>query len=144
MFFQVTASIPAPPSQKSKPEINCRSAGFQPGIWGDHFLSYASNNIMESEEEKREHLKLKEEVKDKLMAVVDAPLKKLELMNAIQRLGVSYHFHNEIDEILGQLMQVINQSDFKAGSSEDDDLYTISLTFRLLRQHGYRISFGKN
>ncbi|GLT83471.1 hypothetical protein SLE2022_017590 [Rubroshorea leprosula] len=140
MFVQATASIPAPPSQNSKPEINRRSAGFHPSIWGAHFLSYASNNIMESEEEKREHLKLKEELKEKLMAVVDAPLKKLGLIDAIQRLGVSYHFHKEIDEILGQIMQVMNQSDFKASSSQDDDLYTISLTFRLLRQHGYRIS----
>ncbi|GLT67306.1 hypothetical protein SLA2020_396240 [Shorea laevis] len=140
MSVQVTASIQRPPSQNSQPEIHRRSAGFHPSIWGDHFLSYASNNIVESEEEKREHLKLKAELKEKLMAVVDAPLKKLELIDAMQRLGVSYHFHKEIDEILGKIMQVMNQSDFKAGSGEDDDLYTISLTFRLLRQHGYRIS----
>ena len=65
---------------------------------------------------------------------VDKPLEKLRLIDAIQRLGVSYHFEKEIDQVLNL---VHNDCDVN-----DEDLYTISLKFRLLRQNGYKISCG--
>jgi hypothetical protein len=33
------------PSQKAMSETNRRSANFQPSIWGDHFLTYASEVV---------------------------------------------------------------------------------------------------
>ena len=64
----------------------------------------------------------------------------LDLIDAIQRLGVSYHFESEIDEILGKLHEA--HQDCGLGDNENDELYYISLQFRLLRQHGYKISAG--
>ncbi|KAK9200798.1 hypothetical protein WN944_015997 [Citrus x changshan-huyou] len=55
-----------------------------------------------------------------------------------QRLGVSYHFENEIDEILGKMHKTYRDCDLC--DNENDGLYYISLQFRLFRQNGYRIS----
>ena len=62
------------------------------------------------------------------------PLQKLNLIDAMQRLGVSYHFEKEIKE---ELKQMYNEWDGK-----DNDLYIVALLFRLLRQAGHRISYG--
>ncbi|XP_060672677.1 sesquiterpene synthase 2-like [Ziziphus jujuba] len=79
---------------------------------------------------------LKEEVKGLVMKYSQKnPLQKLELIDAIQRLGVSYHFEREINEVLEKIY-----SSYGIRDEEDDDLYTISLWFRLLREHGYYIS----
>jgi (-)-germacrene D synthase len=80
---------------------------------------------------------LKEEVKRMLMAPpVKDSLGKLELIDDIQRLGVSYHFEYEIDQTLQQI-----HDSFKVDYC-DDDLHTCALRFRLLRQQGYCVSCG--
>lgn len=79
-----------------------------------------------------------------LRADINKPTQtKLDLIDDIQRLGVSYHFESEIDEIL-QKMHEANQ-DCDLGDDENvQELYYISLQFRLLRQSGYKISAGKS
>lgn len=79
-----------------------------------------------------------------LRADINKPTQtKLDLIDDIQRLGVSYHFESEIDEIL-QKMYEANQ-DCDLGDDENvQELYYISLQFRLLRQSGYKISAGKS
>ncbi|KAF1001911.1 hypothetical protein AG4045_023791 [Apium graveolens] len=57
---------------------------------------------------------------------------KLELVDTIQRLGVSYHFQNEIMRIL----EAIYNSNEKLNSH---DLNAASLKFRLLRQHSFDV-----
>lgn len=76
-----------------------------------------------------------------LMAHGETSSQKLNLIDAIQRLGVSYHFETEIQEILEQLHKTLHDCDH--GHEDDDDLQTVALRFRLLRQHGYYISCGK-
>ncbi|XVF70500.1 hypothetical protein PTKIN_Ptkin11bG0166700 [Pterospermum kingtungense] len=129
----LTASAPVRNPELS--EINRRSAGYHPSIWGDHFLSYASNVMEDDHDKEEEHLRLKNELKKMLMADdVDEPLEKLKLIDAIQRLGLSYHFEKEIDQVLKLV-----HDDCDIGVN-DEDLYTISLKFRLLRQNGYKMS----
>ncbi|KAF6148115.1 hypothetical protein GIB67_011890 [Kingdonia uniflora] len=48
--------------------------------------------------------------------------------------GSGYHFEMEIEKELAQL----NHTQFL---NNDDDLYSVSLHFRLLRQHGDNVSF---
>ena len=61
----------------------------------------------------------------------------IKLIDEIQRLGIAYHFEIEICEILEQIKKLVLEMGFQT-----DDLYTISLKFRLLRQEGYNISSG--
>jgi hypothetical protein len=37
----------AAPTQNAMPETNRRSADFHPSIWGDHFLTYASDSLVQ-------------------------------------------------------------------------------------------------
>ena len=64
---------------------------------------------------------------------------KLKLIDAVQRLGVAYHFEVEIEEALEQVHATYRDQHHFNG---DGDLYTVALCFRLLRQHGFEISSG--
>ncbi|KAJ0103671.1 hypothetical protein Patl1_04407 [Pistacia atlantica] len=72
-----------------------------------------------------------------LKADVNKRAEKLDLVDTIQRLGVSYYFQTYIDQILEKVYKAHEDSGLR---NENDDLYSISLEFRLLRQHGYNIS----
>nr|WNI01933.1 terpene synthase [Psidium guajava] len=60
------------------------------------------------------------------------------MIDQIQRLGIAHHFASEIDHVLKQLSETCFVHN--TGDSDINDLYTAALLFRLLRQHGYRIS----
>ena len=81
---------------------------------------------------------LKEKVRRRLIAVVGNPSQQLNYIDAIQRLGVAYHFEREIEEALKHMYD--SYSDFE---HKDYDLYNVSLQFRLLRQQGFNLSCGK-
>lgn len=61
------------------------------------------------------------------------PLSQLELIHDLERLGVSYHFKDKIKSIL----KVKNDT-----FTSSKDLYTTALAFKLMRQHGFRVSQG--
>lgn len=76
-----------------------------------------------------------------LTAATETLTEKLGLIDAIQRLGLSYHFESEIDEILKEVHA--NPPCFINGDKDDDlNLCTVALWFRLLRQQGYSVSCG--
>ena len=66
------------------------------------------------------------------------PLEKLELVDTLQRLGLSYHFQNETQRILESI-----RDDQRKVLWKKDKLYATALEFRLLRQHGYKVTQGK-
>ena len=81
---------------------------------------------------------LKNDVRSLLTAPETKMIDTMNLINTLERLGVSYHFENEIEEKLQQFFDLnTNYHDDKAY-----DLYTVALHFRLFRQHGYPISSG--
>ncbi|KAE9458147.1 hypothetical protein C3L33_09929, partial [Rhododendron williamsianum] len=80
---------------------------------------------------------LKEKVREMIAARADKPSLKLNLIDAIQCLGVAYHFEIEIETALQDIYETYHEI------ADDEDLHTVALSFRLLRQHGHPISCGK-
>ncbi|XP_048141828.1 (-)-germacrene D synthase-like [Rhodamnia argentea] len=135
-------STPPPPLPvENTTRVERRSANYHPSIWGDYFLKYASDsNSMGASScgmTKERLERLKEEVRKMLKCAMDKPSPELNLIDRIQRLGIAYHFEIEIDEQLEQIHK--NYFEFRSGDN-DDDLHTVTLLFRLLRQQGYGVS----
>ncbi|KAJ8765354.1 hypothetical protein K2173_012051 [Erythroxylum novogranatense] len=110
-------------------EVPRRSANYQPSVWNyDYIQSLNSEFLAESYTERIK--KLKEDVK-KLLSKTVTRLDQLELIDCLQRLGVDYHFEDEIDMILKRIYN---------DKLKDKSSYHRALEFRLLRQHGYRVA----
>ncbi|KAA8531159.1 hypothetical protein F0562_005927 [Nyssa sinensis] len=60
------------------------------------------------------------------------PTSRMKLIDTVQRLGIAYHFEEEINSLL--------QSFLDGHADADEDLFTTALRFRLLRHNGYHIS----
>ncbi|CAL5420908.1 unnamed protein product [Camellia sinensis] len=113
-----------------------RSANYQPPIWDYGYVQSLNSQYVADVYAKRA-AKLKEDVKVMLKKVVDMdPLDGLELVDDLQRLGVFYHFKEEIENVLES---IYNYSDDKWSK---EDLYATAIKFRLLRQHGYNVPQG--
>ncbi|GKV29317.1 hypothetical protein SLEP1_g38254 [Rubroshorea leprosula] len=109
-----------------------RTAGFLPTIWDpDLIISSSTGYKYESHTTRLEQLK--KATKTLLESTKDAtPHVLLSLIDAIHRLGVANHFEEEIKEALNNLLI----------SMVPNDLFTVALYFRLLRQNGLSISSG--
>ncbi|CAN4107910.1 unnamed protein product [Withania somnifera] len=94
-----------------------RSGNYKPTMWNFEYIQSINNNYAVMMVEGSQEL--------------DA---KLELIDNLQRLGVSYHFKDEIMQILGSIHEQ------NTASTTGDSLYATALKFRLLRQHGFHIS----
>ncbi|KAJ4723532.1 Terpene synthase [Melia azedarach] len=115
-------------------KANRRSANFHPTLWGDHFLAYANESVTTDPTTQEQYEELKQYVGRLITANTDQQVKKLQLIDTVQRLGVAYLFEKEIEDELEKMHN--NHLDVDS----DDDLYTVSLYFRLLRQQGIKIS----
>lgn len=92
------------------------------------------------QEEEEEVERLKDEVRKMLIeAHATSTRKLLELIDNTQRLGVSYHFEKEIEE---SLKHTYNNMCSCGEFDDHNNLETIALRFRLLRQAGYNVSCG--
>ncbi|RVW66249.1 (-)-alpha-terpineol synthase [Vitis vinifera] len=88
-----------------------RTANYHPPIWDyDYVQSLRSDYVVEA-------------------------LDQLELIDVLRRLGLYYHFKDEIKRILDIIYNRYNQHE----EWKKDDLYATALEFRLLRQHGYDV-----
>ncbi|KAK8334419.1 hypothetical protein V6Z11_A10G275500 [Gossypium hirsutum] len=112
-----------------------RSANYHPPIWDYDYIQSLKNDFVQNETYKERASKLKEEVRMMFENVVD-PLEKLELIDAIQRLGLSYHFGAEIKKTLKNISTDCSST----VAWNKGNLYATALEFRLLRQHGYKVN----
>lgn len=112
-----------------------RSANYKPNIWENTFLQSLPTIGCHDESEERQVQKLVEDVKKLLKEAIDDgddELAQLELISSITKLGLSNFFDNEIRDGLGSIAPSF--------VAKNNDLYTSSLGFRLLRQYGYSVS----
>ncbi|CAN0903626.1 Probable terpene synthase 3 [Linum grandiflorum] len=114
-------------------DIGRRTANFHPSPWGDFFLThiFQSDEVVEEWNERIEALK--PNVARKLLSPTtkeELP-EKLNLVDVVQRLGIGYHFEEEIQQLLQQV--------YDDNENVDYNLETVSLRFRLLRQHGFDV-----
>lgn len=79
---------------------------------------------------------LKEEVR-KTLDEVEGSIEQLEMIDSLQRLGISYHYKHEIHDILKNIYDQRGEIE-----RESQDLHATSLEFFLLRQHGFDVSQG--
>ncbi|KAL5101430.1 hypothetical protein RYX36_005757 [Vicia faba] len=80
---------------------------------------------------------LKYDVRKMLVAKSEKPLEKVQLIDSICRLGVSYYFEEEIEENL----EYIHRNYVDNGEIIfEDNLYSLAVLFRLLRQQGLHVS----
>ncbi|EFH46395.1 lyase/ magnesium ion binding protein [Arabidopsis lyrata subsp. lyrata] len=77
---------------------------------------------------------LKEEVR-KTLGEIEGTIEQLEMIDSLQRLGISYHYKHEIHEILKNIHDQRGEI-----VREAQDLHATSLEFFLLRQHGFDVS----
>ncbi|XP_059288200.1 sesquiterpene synthase 14b-like [Lycium ferocissimum] len=110
-------------------------ANYLTSVWGDYFLSYTHQLTEISMQEKVELEELKEKVRKMLVETPDNSTPKLVLIDAIQRLGVAYHFENEIKSSIQNIFD-----EFEQNENDDDDLYVVALRFRLVRQQRHYMS----
>ncbi|OAY36018.1 terpene synthase 10 [Manihot esculenta] len=114
----------------AKKTIVRRSANYQPPIWDFNFVQSLKSEYG-GEVYTNRISKLKEEVRLILLKQAVDPLDQLQLIDTLQRLGLAYHFEDEIKSIL--------MSIYSHNNARREDLYATALEFRLLREHGYKI-----
>lgn len=134
--MSVQASAAAESKINAKQEIVRCTANFQPSIWGDRFANYdAEDNITHADMQKQVE-ELKVVVRREVFTdATSGSSHQLKLIDAIQRLGLAYHFETEIEQALER-----THATYDHENEDDGDLYHVALRFRLLRQHGYNAS----
>ncbi|KAJ9176955.1 hypothetical protein P3X46_012213 [Hevea brasiliensis] len=107
-----------------------RSAYYHPSIWDRNAIDSLNTSYTYDVHGTRLE-ELKHEVRSLLASTKDRCV-QLKLIDSMQRLGVSYHFQEEIKGILSLIVDELG--------SINEDLYTTSLHFRLLREHAFPVN----
>ncbi|CAJ1956398.1 unnamed protein product [Sphenostylis stenocarpa] len=111
-----------------------RSGNYQPNLWTDEFIQSLTNHP-EVESMRERATKLEEKVRFMLRGIERKPHSLFELIDDIQRLGLSYKFNEEISKALHQFVSIQNFRDQRKKT-----LHETALCFRILRQHGFHVS----
>ncbi|KAK1429352.1 hypothetical protein QVD17_11560 [Tagetes erecta] len=111
-----------------------RSANYAPSIYSFEYIQSLSTEYL-GEEYKARANSLKDKVK-MMLHEVESPLSALELVDNLQRLGISYHFDDEIRSSLEVVYDTYYKTQDKWNAM---DLNLKALGFRLMRQHGFHV-----
>ncbi|XP_042008826.1 1,8-cineole synthase, chloroplastic-like [Salvia splendens] len=109
-------------------QLGRRSGGYPPSIWDFHYIQ-ALNSEYKGDMHQFRAAGMIAQVKMLLLHQ-----QRFELIDDLRRLGISCHFRHEIAQILDS--KYINNYH----ETNQRDLYSTSLRFRLLRQYGFTIS----
>ncbi|XP_021724059.1 (-)-germacrene D synthase-like [Chenopodium quinoa] len=110
-------------------------ANYHPDLWGDRFFNYTPPDTVIQGQMEQAAVVFKELVRQELLVNDKDPKERLAFLDDVHRLGVAYHFEDEIEDIFQKFY-----NKFYVDSCYEDDLHYVSLRFRLLRQHGFFVS----
>ncbi|PKU86778.1 terpene synthase 10-like [Dendrobium catenatum] len=127
--FQPVSCLSTAATTSSSPAR--RTANFKPTIWDDSFIQSLPIDFME-EKYIDQRNKLKEKVRS-LIGQQHGLIEQLEFVDALCQLGLDYHFHSEIKNLL---FFIISSMEDENNSNEENNLNGSALLFRLLREHG--------
>nr|WBW04374.1 terpene synthase [Ficus variegata var. variegata] len=125
------AVFDVPPDQR-------RSANYKPSIWKYDFLE-SLNSTFDEKEYRKKAEKLIKGVKGLLIETEDLQA-KLELIDSIRKLGLNYHFEEEIKKALDKIASCTYKANYSYPFLLENDLYVTALCFRILRLQGYQVS----
>ncbi|PKU79383.1 Alpha-terpineol synthase, chloroplastic [Dendrobium catenatum] len=135
-----------------------RTTNYQPSLWDDSQIQslnttsftviyinvvqisfsscfyYISNVSTQGDVHEKRREKLKEDVKRLIKEKSFAD--QLELFDSLQKLGVAYHFEEEIK----YLLNLMKCSEEKLRMEFTEDVHVMALYFRLSREHGFEVS----
>ncbi|KAK3123118.1 hypothetical protein QOZ80_8AG0624280 [Eleusine coracana subsp. coracana] len=135
MATPVTVSSAPAPASTRPAELNVHESRRQytPSMWGDFFLTHQPCTPSEIDSMKNKVQALMQKVRLIVLeaATLDDLTQKLDLVDALQQLGLAYRHKKEVDELL---RAVYNNKD-----GVPIDLYVTSLRFYLLRKHRYAV-----
>ncbi|XP_065847200.1 terpene synthase 5-like [Euphorbia lathyris] len=104
-------------------------------FWGQTFASLSPmDSELESHTKQVETMKIK--VKNMLLHSTEELTYNIRFIDLLCRLGVSYHFEDEINKQLNHIFTILP----KLLEDNDYDIYTLASLFRVLRQHGFKMS----
>ncbi|KAJ4762477.1 Terpene synthase [Rhynchospora pubera] len=112
-----------------------RTANYKPTIWHDDFIQSIEIGEEQGSGTKERVCKLKKEV-SQILNKQELLGDKLELVDALQQLGVAYHFQEEINCVITEIHESMDQILL---TDMQDNLHVVSLLFRLLRMHGFSV-----
>ncbi|CAJ2669832.1 unnamed protein product [Trifolium pratense] len=124
----------------TKTVLDRNVADFQPSFWRDYFVQYASESMELDQNMLAQIEPLKKYVRDMLVLKTDNLMTKVHLIDSIFRLGLSYHFENEIEEVFQHEIHNNYVQNGEIITFEEDDLNSLAVLFRLLRQQGFHVS----
>ncbi|KAK9222392.1 hypothetical protein WN944_010827 [Citrus x changshan-huyou] len=115
----------------SNDPLQRRSANYHASIWNPELIeSFTTPYTYELYANRLDELKQK--AKDLFASAKESTSELLKLTDSVQKLGVAYHFEEEIKEAMNILK----------GDATIKDLNATSLHFRLLREYGHPVSTG--
>nr|QCF60504.1 beta-pinene synthase [Salvia dorisiana] len=118
-------------------QIERRSGNYSPSRWDVDFIQSLHSDYKE-ERHMRRAGELIMQVKMMLNNETGS-VRQLELIDELQRLGLSDHFQKEFKEILNSIY-LDNKYYKNEETKEERDLYSTALAFRLLREHGFHVA----
>ncbi|CAF1919071.1 unnamed protein product [Brassica napus] len=124
--------------RKDDHEIGFDFTKFPPSKWGDHFLTVTvTDSDLDALAKEIELLKPK--VRDMLILYSEddgeTTKRKILIIHFLVTLGLAYHFENEIEHIVKVAFEKIANL-----IADENDLYTISIMFRVFRTYGHNMS----
>ncbi|XP_028550892.1 terpene synthase 10-like [Dendrobium catenatum] len=111
-----------------------RTTNYQPSSWNDSQIQSLNTTSFTGDVHEKRREKLKEDVKRLIKEKSFAD--QLKLFDSLQKLGLAYHFEEEIK----YLLNLMKYSEEKVRMEFNGDVYAMALYFRLSRQHGFEIS----